>query len=127
MSRTTQWGKRQISFLVRFDPHTESGEKIDNERADTGGDNFINAPMSVVEEYYRNVSGLTWGSQLGGVNCTVIVPCATELPHLQIYIGNGTVTIGRELMMGKPLLSTGNPSLIQGTYPCYGSEFFLTA
>ena len=91
---------------------------------DTGGDNYINAPFSVTDEYYRHVEDLRWGS-LGGFNCTIIIPCSTKLRDLVMHIGNGTATIRAENMMGRPLSAPVNPSWTTGKQPHFYREIFI--
>ena len=83
--------------------------------ADTGGDNYINAPFTVVKKYYSRLDTVYWGSQLGGFNCTIIIPCNSVLPDLQMHIGNGTAKIRGEFMKGRPLTGPANPAWGRGT------------
>lgn len=72
--------------------------------------------MSIVEQYYSHLSNLLWSSQLGGYGCTIIIPCASALPDLEMHIGNGTARIRSEHMMGKPLTGPSDPSWNKGIH-----------
>ena len=91
---------------------TRSSDK--GSTADTGGDSHINAPFTVVEEYYSRIETVYWSSQLGGFNCTVIIPCNSVLPDLQMHIGNGTAKIRGTFMNGRPLTGPANPAWGRG-------------
>ncbi|KAL8710004.1 MAG: hypothetical protein Q9220_005275 [cf. Caloplaca sp. 1 TL-2023] len=103
---TNRWTANGITFTVRGQVMSESASMS----FDTGGDNNIYAPMSIVDEYYSQITDLRWGSQLGNNNCTVIIPCSSELSDLEMHIGNGTTRVRRENMMGRPLTGPANPA-----------------
>ncbi|KAL8837694.1 MAG: hypothetical protein Q9170_002426 [Blastenia crenularia] len=107
---TNRWTANNITFSIRGQLMPEAA----NMSFDTGGDNNIYAPMSIVAEYYSQVPGLLWGSQLGGFNCTVIIPCASELPDFEMHIGNGTAVIHSGHMFGRSLTGPANPAWSKG-------------
>ena len=94
---------------------------------DTGGDNYINAPFSVIEEYYSQLETVFWGNQLGGFNCTIVIPCSSMLPDLHMRIGNGIAIIRSDFMKGGSLAGPANPGWGRGTkldFNCwYGTHF----
>ena len=96
---------------------------------DTGGDTYINAPFSIIEEYYSQLETVFWGSQLGGFNCTIVIPCSSLLPDLQMGIGNSTAIISSAFMKGRPLSGPANPGWGRGkdldfSY-WYGTHFMI--
>ncbi|KAL8947994.1 MAG: hypothetical protein Q9222_005776 [Ikaeria aurantiellina] len=102
---TNRWIANGITFSVRGQLMPESASMS----FDTGGDNKIYAPLSIVEEYYSQIADVRWAS-LGGYNCTVVIPCNSELPGLEMHIGNGTARIHGENMMGRPVTGSVNPA-----------------
>ncbi|KAL8638550.1 MAG: hypothetical protein Q9228_004300, partial [Teloschistes exilis] len=105
---TNRWTAGNVSFSINGTQMTEEADLV----FDTGGDNFINAPFAIVNEYYSRVTDWRWGSQ-GTFNCTIIVPCDSHLPDLEMHIGNGTAKIRGEYMTGRPLNGPVNPSWSQ--------------
>ncbi|KAI4260753.1 MAG: hypothetical protein LQ352_000145 [Teloschistes flavicans] len=106
---TNRWTAGNVTFSINGTQMNEQADLV----FDTGGDNFINAPFAIINEYYSGVPDLRWGSQ-GTFNCTIIVPCDSHLPDLEMHIGNGTATIRGEYMNGRPLDGPVNPSWTQG-------------
>ncbi|KAL9007455.1 MAG: hypothetical protein Q9173_007280 [Seirophora scorigena] len=107
---TNRWTANGIQFSIQGHLMEERANLVFEELKDTGGDNYINAPFSVTDEYYRHVEGLRWGSQLGRSNCAVVIPCASKLPNLQMHVGDGVATIHGDAMIGKPLTGPANPA-----------------
>ncbi|KAL8958117.1 MAG: hypothetical protein Q9193_004765 [Seirophora villosa] len=101
---TNRWTANGIQFGIQGHLMEERANLV----FDTGGDNYINAPFSVTDEYYRHVEGLRWGSQLGHANCAIVIPCASKLPDLQMHVGDGVATIRGDAMIGKPLTAMGS-------------------
>ena len=60
------------------------------------------------------MDGLRWGSQFGGFNCSIVIPCNSNLPDLVMHIGDGTATIRSEFMMGRPLSGSADPAWVKG-------------
>ncbi|KAI4115497.1 MAG: hypothetical protein LQ345_003908, partial [Seirophora villosa] len=112
---TNRWTANGIQFSIQGHLMEERANLVFEELKDTGGDNYINAPFSVTDEYYRHVEGLRWGSQLGRSNCAIIIPCASKLPDLQMHVGDGVATIRGDAMIGKPLTGPSNPAWAMGS------------
>jgi len=100
---------------------------------DTGADAIINAPFSVVEQYYQNLSGLPGGYQQAlnqGLEyagpCTLIAPCNLAWPNIDLHLGDGTARIHGQFMGGRRLGNETNPVLQNGTVGSYSSRSMFT-
>lgn len=83
---------------------------------DTAADAIINAPFSVVDQYYRNLSGLAGGYQQAlkqGLEyagpCTLVAPCNLAWPDIDLHIGDGTARIHGKFMSGRRLGNNTHP------------------
>ncbi|KAL8976242.1 MAG: hypothetical protein Q9205_007710, partial [Flavoplaca limonia] len=103
---TNRWTAKDISFSIRGERMVESSDMS----FDTAGGNHIYAPLSVVSAYYSQIPDLLWSSHLGGYNCTIVIPCATQLPDLEMHVGSGTARIRSDRMMGDRLTGPADPS-----------------
>ncbi|KAL8655992.1 MAG: hypothetical protein Q9226_002830 [Calogaya cf. arnoldii] len=108
---TNRWTAKDITFSIRGERRDESSDMS----FDTGGGNHIYAPMSVVTSYYSHIEDIRWSSNLSGFQCTIIIPCDSVLPDLEMHIGNGTARIRKEHMMGDPLTGSADPSWSAGS------------
>ncbi|KAL8671318.1 MAG: hypothetical protein Q9168_004179 [Polycauliona sp. 1 TL-2023] len=102
---TNYWTAKDVAFSVHGQRMNESSDMF----FDTGGGNSIYAPMSIVSAYYSQVPDLNWR------DCTIIIPCTSQLPDLELHIGNGTALIPSDRMMGDPLTGSVDPSWIAGS------------
>ncbi|KAI4270513.1 MAG: hypothetical protein L6R38_007112 [Xanthoria sp. 2 TBL-2021] len=103
---TNRWTVKGIMFSIRGERMDESADMS----FDTGGGNHIYAPLSITSAYYSQIPDLLWSSKLGGYNCTIVIPCTSHLPDLEMHIGNGTARIRSEHMKGEPLTGPANPA-----------------
>ncbi|CAO1596797.1 hypothetical protein XANCAGTX0491_000627 [Xanthoria calcicola] len=105
---TNRWTAKDITFSIRGEQMDESADMS----FDTGGGNHIYAPLSITSAYYSQIPDLDmrWSSNLGGNNCTIVIPCTSQLPDLEMHIGNGTARIRSEHMMGESLTGPANPA-----------------
>ncbi|KAI4275587.1 MAG: hypothetical protein LQ337_003099 [Flavoplaca oasis] len=105
-----RWTAKDISFSIRGERMVESSDMS----FDTAGGNHIYAPLSVVLAYYSHIPDLLWSSHLGGYRCTIVIPCATQLPDLEMHVGSGTARIRSDRMMGDRLTLPADPSWNRG-------------
>ncbi|KAL8871255.1 MAG: hypothetical protein Q9174_002876 [Haloplaca sp. 1 TL-2023] len=112
---TNRWTASNVGFSIGNQTMEETADLV----FDTGGDNYISAPYSVIAEYYKDIA-IQWGS-MGSSNCTVILPCDSKLPDLEMHLGSGTAKVRGELMKGKTASGTGssNPA-ISSSGLCFG-------
>lgn len=95
---------------------------------DTGADATINAPFSVVDQYYRNLSGLAGGYQQAlqqGLEyagpCTIVAPCNLAWPDIDLHLGDGIARIHGNFMNGRRLGNNTHPVRQNGTVGSYPS------
>lgn len=89
---------------------------------DTGADETITAPFSVLQDYYDGIPGLPNGLQSAlsqapspdESSCTMVIPCDLILPDLDLYIGNGKATIPGRFLTGRKLGHKKSPTQSNG-------------
>ncbi len=96
---------------------------------DTGADATINAPFSVVDQYYRNLSGLAGGYQQAlqqGLEyagpCTIVAPCNLAWPNIDLHLGAGIARIHGNFMSGRRLGNDTHPVRQNGPIGSYASR-----
>lgn len=142
-STTGHWATMNVTYSIRGQRMSEGADLIfgnqhlsylpqlavaDMYFEDTGADAIINAPFSVVEQYYQNLSGLPGGYQQAlnqGLEyagpCTLVAPCNLAWPNIDLHLGDGIARIHGKFMSGRRLGNDTHPVRQNGTVSSYSS------